>query len=245
MLNVAGGPDPLNPWSRETPPENERKRPYDPSAEFSFGVPRNDQLDFFDDADSASLFDEAIATLESFGGRRVEIDYAPFLDANEMMFQGPFVAERLASVGDFLSANPKAGDPTVRRIIEGAARFSAADAFKMLYRLRELCHQVAPLWEAIDVLVLPTVGPPYTIAELEADPFGPNFRNGTYTNFSNLLDMAALAVPNGFHPVGVPVGITLNGPAFSEAYLVALGSRFQAARVQSLGATDASVPAAA
>jgi allophanate hydrolase len=130
----------------------------------------------------------------------------------------------------------------VRKIIEGASRFSAADAFAMLYRLRELAHDIALLWETIDVLVLPTVGRPYRVADLEADPVGPNFNNGAYTNFANPLDLAALAVPNGFHPSGVPMGITLNAPAFSEDYLVGLGARFQAARVQSLGAMDVPVP---
>lgn len=243
VLDAAGGPDPLHAWSRETPPLAKCKAGYDRTSGFTFGVPRDDQLEFFGCAEGARLFGEAIDTLQAFGGEQVEIDYGPFIEANDMMFQGPYVAERLASVGDFLKENPNAGDPTVRMIIEGASRFSGVDTFDMQYGVQKLKHQIQPLWDRIDVLVLPTVGRPYTVADLEADPVGPNFNNGTYTNFSNPLDLAALAVPNGFHSVGVPMGITLNGPAFSEDYLVGLGTRFQAARVTTLGATGTSISA--
>lgn len=242
VLDAAGGPDPVHAWSRETPPPAQRKAAYDPASGFRFGVPRDDQLEFFGCSEGARLFGEAIDTLQGLGGERVEIDYGPFLEANEMMFQGPYVAERLASVGAFLEANPGAGDPTVRKIIEGAARFSGVDTFDMLYDIERLKHRIRPLWDEIDVMVLPTVGHPYTVADLEADPVGPNFNNGTYTNFANPLDLAALAVPNGVHSVGVPMGITLNGPAFSEDYLVGLGALFQAARVPTLGATGIALP---
>lgn len=242
VLDVVGGLDPLSVWSRETPPETQGRVRFDRQAGFSFGVPRDTQLEFFGDSESARLFEQAVAALGSLRGRPLEIDYGPFLEANEMMFQGPLVAERLASVGAFLMANPGVGDPTVRAIIEGASRFSAADAFQMFYRLRELRREIANLWAQIDVLVLPTVGRPYRIADLEADPVGPNFNNGTYTNFANPLDVAVLAIPNGVHPDGVPMGITLNGPAFSEATLIGLGERFWAARASALGATNTPVP---
>ena len=242
VLAAAEGPDPLHAWSRHLAHSDARKPVYQPGRSFIFGVPRDDQLAFFESAASEQLYGEAITTLEALGGERVEIDYGPFLEANEMMFQGPFVAERLASVGDFLENHPDAGDPTVRKIVLDASRFSATDAFAMTYRLKELHRDVAPLWERIDVLLLPTVGRPYTIADLQADPVGPNFNNGYYTNFANPLDLAAIALPNGVHPAGVPMGITLNGPAFSEDYLVGLGTEFQKSRGQTLGATGAAIP---
>ena len=78
----------------------------------------------------------------------------------------------------------------------------------------------------IDVLVTPTAGTIYTIAEVEADPIQTNTNLGYYTNFMNLLDMAAVAVPAGFQSNGLSFGITISAPAFSDDALLNLAHRF-------------------
>ena len=162
------------------------------------------------------------------------IDYAPLHEAAALLYDGAFVAERLAAIGPFHTAHANEMDSAVRAIIDGAARFSAADAFNAQYRLRALAGLAARQWRGIDILLLPTTSTIFTIAAVREDPLGCNSRLGLYTNFVNLLDYAAIAVPAGFRGNGLPAGVTLVGPAFCDDDLVALGGRLQAsARVGS------------
>jgi allophanate hydrolase len=152
------------------------------------------------------------------------------LDTAQLLYDGPWVAERAAAVGDFAAAHPGALHPVTQAIIGTADRFSAVDAFRGIYRLAEHRRAAEDFFARFEVLVVPSVPNFPTLAELEADPFGPNARLGTYTNFVNLLDLAALAVPGPARPDGLPAGITLIGPRGSDAALAALGMAF-AARV--------------
>ncbi len=130
-----------------------------------------------------------------------------------------------------------------RTIIGSATAFSAADAFGGLYRLAELRRAAAAIWSSIDVLMVPTYPRPRTVADLEADPVGPNSELGTYTNFVNLLDLCALAVPGRFRQDGFPSGVTLIAPSGRDDLLAALGERLHAASGVPLGASSTKVPA--
>ncbi|WP_255569081.1 allophanate hydrolase [Roseomonas alba] len=154
----------------------------------------------------------------------------PLLDTAQLLYDGPWIAERAAAFGDFAAAHPGALHPVTQRILDGAARFTAVDAFRGLYRLAEHRRAAENFFARIDVLVVPSAPNFPTLAELDADPIGPNARLGTYTNFVNLLDLAALAVPGPRRPDGLPAGITLIGPRGTDAALAALGAAF-AARV--------------
>lgn len=152
--------------------------------------------------------------------RSVErFDYAPFDEIGQMMFFGPFVAERYASVGQFVEQHPDACDPTVRDIVLASNRFSAADAYQSMYRIQQVKAELTPFWERHDLIVVPTVGRLYTLAEAQADAYGPSFANGYYTNFANPLGMSALAVPYGQISAGVPYGVTFLAPAGREQLL--------------------------
>jgi allophanate hydrolase len=155
---------------------------------------------------------------------------APLLDAARLLYDGPWVAERAAAFGDFAVAHPGALHPVTAAILAGAARFTAVDAFRGFYALQEHRRAATAFFARFDVLAVPSVPCFPTLAALAADPFGPNARLGTYTNFVNLLDLAALAVPGPARPDGLPAGITLIGPRGSDAALAALGMEF-AARV--------------
>ncbi len=162
----------------------------------------------------------------------------PLLDTAALLYDGPWVAERAAAFGDFAATHPGALHPVTQAIIAGAARFSAVDAFRGMYRLAEHRRAAEDFFARFDVLAVPSVPCFPTLAALEADPFGPNARLGTYTNFVNLLDLAALAVPGPARPDGLPAGITLIGPRGSDAVLAALGKVF-AARAAAAGKAHA------
>jgi allophanate hydrolase len=177
------------------------------------------------------------------GAEIVEIDFTPFYDVAQMLYDGPWVAERYAVIEALLRAEPEALHPVTRQVIEKATGFSAADAFRGFYRLQELKRLTAPLIAGVDLLCVPSIPTFYTCAELEADPIGPNARLGTYTNFVNLLDLCALAVPTAPRFDGRPGSVTLLAPAGGDARLAALGRDLQALCAAPLGATGWSAPA--
>ncbi|MEL7052095.1 MAG: allophanate hydrolase [Cyanobacteria bacterium J06588_5] len=246
--------DPAHPFSRpmgEPPP---RLKGYEPKQSFRFGVPRLGQREFFGNGDVERLYEGAIATLIEMGGTCQEIDYTPFLEANELLFNGPWVAERYASVGSFVETNPEAVFPVTRKILEKAGEISAVEAFEGLYAVESLKRKSQPLWDEMDFLVVPTTGTIYRIDEVEAEPLRLNANLGYYTNFVNLLDLCALAVPlpwrtalpNGLPSNSLPSGITLIAQPYSEAYLVELGKAFRLASNNAqnhrLGATSFALP---
>lgn len=195
-------------------------------ANFRFGVPRPEQLAFFGNPDTPGLFDAAVEQLQALGGEKVEIDFQPFLDTARLLYEGPWVAERYTAIRDFIERQPESLFPVTRKIIAGATKFSAADTFAALYKLKAMQRLTAPVWNEIDVLLTPTAGTIYTVAEVEADPVKTNSNLGYYTNFMNLLDLCAVAVPAGFQKNGLPFGITLAAPAFSDAMLLQLAGRW-------------------
>ncbi|MEM6353043.1 MAG: allophanate hydrolase [Cyanobacteria bacterium P01_D01_bin.14] len=237
VLAMAQGDDPENPFSRPAQPPMAHLRGYQPGQPFRFGVPSPEQREFFGNEDVAARYEGTIQTLTELGGTAVEIDYGLFLQANELLFNGPWVAERYASVGKFIEANPAAAFPITRDIILKAKEMSAVNAFEGLYAVAALKRAVEPLWQAIDCLVVPTTGTVYRLDEIEADPLRLNSNLGYYTNFVNLLDLSAIAIPNGFQANGIPTGVTFIAPSFSEAYLTGLGAAFHHAANDRLGAT--------
>jgi len=225
VLAVARGLDPADPYSREPEP-GDGAAPW-LGGPFRFGVPAADQLQFFGDKEAAGLFAQAVARLENLGGQRIEIDYSVFKAAADLLYQGPWVAERTAALGSFLETHGDQMDPTVRQIISGGTRYSAVQTFEAAYRLEGLRRAAAREWLKMDVLFLPTTGTIYTKEAVAAEPIKLNTNLGFYTNFVNLLVLAAVAVPAGFRSTGLPFGVSLIGPAFSDQALLSLGSLFQ------------------
>jgi allophanate hydrolase len=241
VASVAAHFDPADAFSRRAP----RDLPSRPGPSFRFGVPRPSQLQFFGDRDAERLHHEATERLRALGGSRVEIDFCPFAETAELLYSGPWVAERLAALTPFIDEHPAALHPVTAAVIAGARRFTAADAFRASYRLEELRRSAEAEWAKMDVLLLPTTPTIYRHSELAAEPLLLNTRLGTYTNFVNLLDLCGVAVPAGFRSDGLPLGATLLAPAFADDVVLALGSRFHAALGGRLGATDAPLAAAA
>lgn len=192
---------------------------------FKFGVPKRDQLAFFDNVETPALFDAKVKHLESIGGKAIEIDFSAFLETARLLYEGPWVAERYAAIQDFFEAQSDALFPVTKLIINGAKRYTAADTYQALYKLKALQREAAKTWGLVDLVLTPTAGTIYTIAEVEADPIQTNTNLGYYTNFMNLLDLSALAIPAGFQSNGLPFGVTLCAPAFTDDALLKLANR--------------------
>jgi allophanate hydrolase len=195
-------------------------------ARLRLAVPRAEDLEFFGDDECAELFLGAIERAKSWGAEITRFDFAPFREAAALLYAGPWVAERLTTVAELLERKPEAIHPVVRGICEGGRGYGAEATFRALYRLGELRLRAARVLESCDALLLPTAPSHYTIQEVLDNPLELNARLGTYTNFVNLLDMSALAVPAGFKKSGLPFGVTFMACAFHDERLLGLGRRF-------------------
>lgn len=221
VRRVAQGFDPADPWSRTARPV-----PLSPCPRIGVLAPAD--RDFAGDHAAAALYAAAIDRARDLGWDVVEIDYAPFREAAALLYAGPWVAEREAAVGDVIRAKASDCDPTVAGIVLGGDRYSARDAFDGIARLKALRRRAEGQWETMDALLLPTAPTQYRVADVVADPIRLNATLGLYTNFVNLFDLAAVAVPAGARPPGgekggLPFGVTLIGPAFSDDALAGLG----------------------
>lgn len=238
VLESAQGFDEEDAYSRKAIPQVEANQVGAISDKpFTFGIPKPEQLAFFDNIETPVLFQQAIQQLESLGGKAVEIDFEPFLETARLLYEGPWVAERYAAIRDFFETNPEAIFPVTKQIIGGATKFSAADAYVSQYKLKTLQRKAEAVWNDIDVMLTPTAGTIYTINEVNADPIRCNSNLGYYTNFMNLLDLSATAVPTGFQQDGMPFGITICAPAFKDRQLLALAAKVQKHSAKTLGAT--------
>ena len=240
VLQVAGGYDANDPFSR--PPEARRVLNI---AGLRVGVPGDDDLNFFGNVNAQQRYREAIAHLQTLGCLIVPIDFKPFADTAQMLYGGPWVAERLAALGDFLEQQPDAINPVVYEIISSGKRYDAVSAYRALYRLAELRKLAEVQWQAMDILAVPTTGTIYTVAEVEAAPIALNSNLGLYTNFVNLLDLCALSVPSGFQSNGLPTGLTLIAPAWHDSLICSVGAAFHTQLEVTLGATGNSLTVSA
>lgn len=181
------------------------------------GIPRADQRPWFGDIESGFLYETALAGLDA---ELVEIDMAPLNEAARLLYNGPWVAERTAALQGLLRDDPEGIHPVVRTIVEQGHAYSAVETFEASYRLADIARLAEDMWAGIDLLALPTAPTAYRVAEMLAAPIALNANLGAYTNFVNLLDMAAIAVPTGRYQSGVGFGVTLMGPAGSDRSLI-------------------------
>lgn len=219
-LQVMAGPDPGDPWSRPAPvslPAGVAR------VMTTIGVPKQ-VLDL--DEDTRSAWDAAVQHAYAMGLDVVTVDVEPFLEAAALLYGGPWVAERYAAVGHLVEQDGPHLDPTVAGIIRAGGTLTAADAFRAFDRLAALRRRTEPVWERIDALLLPVTPGHPTVAAVKADPVGANSRLGTFTNFVNLLDQCAIAVPAGRRADGLPYGVQLIAPAFADQPLLDLASRW-------------------
>lgn len=216
-----------------------------PRTAFRFGVPRREQWEFFGDTQALLLFERSIERMCAAGGTPVEIDFAPFRAAGDLLYNGPWVAERYAALKGFLNGHGSALHPVTRAVLDDADHYSATDAFEGLYRLKALEQDTRAAWRDMDVLLVPTAGTIYRIDDVLANPLALNANLGHYTNFVNLLDLCALALPAGFRADGLPFGITLIAPPLHDAWLCALGAIYHRHLGGTLGATRLPLPPAA
>ena len=238
VFAVAARPDPADAYSRAFALAPAPAR----APSLTVGVPAKADRRFYGDAAMAAGFDEALALLQRLGCRLVELPFADFYATADLLYEGAWVAERYAVIDSFMDRHEEAMHPVTARIIGGARKLSAADAFKGLYALQGYKAKLAPVIASVDLLCVPTAPTHYTVAAVTADPITTNSRNGTYTNFVNLLDLCGIAVPTGRRSDGLPMSVTLLAPAGADHLTTALARDIQTATGSTLGATGWTLP---
>ncbi|MDB5305169.1 MAG: allophanate hydrolase [Phycisphaerales bacterium] len=240
VFRVAVGYDPQDPYSRDAAELGAVPLAF--PSNLRFGVPSDEQLRFYGNSAAEVLYRKAIERMQRLGATPVIIDFEPFTEASQLLYEGPWLAERLAGMKEFMAHRFDSFLPITRTIINGGRRFDAVSAFDAMHALQALSRQVRLEWEKMDLMLLPTTGSIYTLAEVEADPVRLNATLGYYTNFVNLLDLCAVAVPSGMQPNGLPAGVSMIAPPGREAALLALADRFHHDTGLPMGATGCPLP---
>ena len=221
VFDIAASFDTEDPYSRPMPMIQKSI-----GSSFQFAVPQADQLKFFGDSEAEVLYSKAVQTFEAMGGTAVEMDFSPMLEAANLLYYGPWVTERYVAVKDMIESKPESFIEVTRTIIESGKSKSAEDYFNAEYKLQTYKRQAEMLMDKVDFALTPTTGTIYTIEEVNADPIQLNTNLGYYTNFMNLLDFSAYAVPAGFRENGLPFGVTLFADTFEDRKLMQIGESY-------------------
>ena len=242
VMHVAQGINQVDPWSVSA--SVSPRAGVMQADQFRVGIPIKSQLQFFGDTEYARLFTLTCKNIESIGGHIVELDFSDLFEAAKLLYEGPWVAERYAAIESFIEEAPNALHPVTLKIIQTAKQRTAVDAFKAHYRLQTLKLAAKKLMQHADVMMTPTAPTIYRIDEVELDPISLNSNLGYYTNFMNLLDLAAVAVPAGFRNDGLPFGVTVFAERDTDEALLMLADRLHrvSAGADRLGTQNCTLP---
>jgi allophanate hydrolase len=241
VFHAAAGFDDTDPYARAIPV------PATPVATptMRIGVPTAESRKFFGDDLQAASYAATLDSLPGLGATLTEIDFTPLYQIAELLYDGPWVAERYSVIEALLKARPQSVLPVTRAIICRADQFSSADVFRGQYRLKALLRDAKAAIAGVDGLCVPSIPTFFTVAELDADPIAPNNCLGTYTNFVNLMDLCALTVPVATRSDGWPGSVTLIAPRDDDARLAGFGDLLQQHFGVSPGATGWPLPTCA
>jgi allophanate hydrolase len=219
VMRVIAAPDSTDPYSRKSPAPHLRKAAEPPKLRVVMA-----EVGDLCTSETTRLYKEAAARCDA-----TPVDIGIFLEIARLLYDGPWVAERTSALRAVVGRQPDILHPVTRKVLESGFGRNTVDAFDAFHRLAQARQEAARLFAEYDVLLVPTAPLCPSLTDLEAEPIAVNSRLGTFTNFVNLCDLAAIAVPAGIGADGLPVGVTLIGPAWSEGRLAALADRLHRA----------------
>lgn len=232
LATLIEGFDPSDPYSRRRPVSDPH-----PQQGNTLRLAIPDKIEFFGDDSAKAAFEATLAALDDADVIVEPIRFEPFKELARLLYEGPWVAERLTVVEPLLLTSPNSVDPVVRGIVQQGRDYSAVQTFRVEYRRAALARSIALGLAPFDALLVPTTPTLFTINDVLNDPVRTNARLGTFTNFTNLADLCALAVPGVFRQDGLPAGVTLLAPAWHEAELVRVGTLIEGKLALPRGAT--------
>ncbi|GAB5450935.1 MAG: allophanate hydrolase [Halioglobus sp.] len=242
IFDCAASEDRKDPYARANPFHN-GPRYFAPTRKpLKIGVLAPEQRNFFDDSNARDCFNDALEQIKGAGHELIEVDLSPCLEAAHLLYEGPWLAERYLAVRQLIEHSPQDLHPVILKVIGDGDRQRATDTFQAMYTLNALCQRASDVLDTVDMVVTPTVATCYRTQAVLDDPLTLNANLGVYTNFMNLMDYSAVALPTGFFPSGVGFGITLFHRAFSDKRLLGAAAALQDVFALRLGATAQQVP---
>jgi allophanate hydrolase len=232
VLKIIDGFDPNDPFARRPIPSQISD---DLPPQFRFGRLPPDQIECFGMAEGAELYEAACDRLQRIGGTALQIDVEPFMETGRMLFNGPWIAERKASLEAFVTRHPDSVLDVIAKVLSAADQYSGTSVFAGMKRLAELRRQTEHLFDKVAAVVFPTAPRPFTIEAMVEEPVELNTQIGYYTHSANLLGLCAVSVPNAMFACGVPMGVTLLGPAWHDGRIAALAARFESHALDATG----------
>lgn len=242
VFDCAAATDHNDPYSRENPFHNGPRYFASTDAPLRIGVIAPEQRIFFGDTAASECFDDALKKISAVGHELIEVDLSACLEAARLLYEGPWLAERYIAVQNIIEQSPQDLHPVIREVIGAGDNQRATDAFRAMYRLQALCQRASTVLDTVDMVLTPTVATCYSTEAVLDDPIVLNSNLGAYTNFMNLMDYSAVALPTGFFPSGVGFGITLFHTVFSDKRLLSAAAALQEVFALNLGATQQSFP---
>jgi allophanate hydrolase len=236
VLSVLAGRDEGDAWSRDLPVPSPRPVPR-PLHTLVLAVPRPADIDFAGNRATESAWSSFLDALLAAGVQLVETSFTPFYDAGRKLYAGGWLAERLSGIEAFLDENPDAVHPVISRVLSAGRSTPGTQVFRDFDEARRIAAGIAPLWRSVDALLTPTVTTTFTVEEMLADPIALNSRLGQFTTFTNILDLAAIAVPCSIASNGLPFGVTVSAPAGSDGSLAGIAAAIERLVGGPLGAT--------
>lgn len=242
ILAAAEGFDEADGYAQVNPHDNSSRYYGYRDGGITLGVLAASDLKFFGDEQYQSAYQLTLQKLQDDGFDLVEIDYAPFDEVARLLYEGPWVAERYVATLPLIEEQVEEVFPVVRDIIAPGGEPSAASLFRAEYRLHDLKLKCASQLAPLDALLTPTAGRLFTVNEMLEEPIRRNSELGYYMNFMNLLNMAAVSVPTAFTGQGLPFGITLGAPAFTDRRLLSIANRILKVCSLTMATSDLPVP---
>ena len=187
-------------------------------------IPLNDNLKFFGNNEYEKAFTNKIEKIKKKGYEIEEIDFSPMFYTAKLLYDGPWVAERYHAVGEFIEEHSDSVLSTTKKIIMGGKFPKALDYFDAEYKRLEFKNIFENYAKKFYCFLMPTAGTIYKIKDIEKEPIILNSNLGYYTNFMNLLDCSAIALPSSITKNNLPFGITIFAPAFNDKNLIAIAN---------------------
>lgn len=220
VLSLMEGPDAQDSYARSRP----FIAKHTPLSKLRVGVPDARKLS----SDYEDAFAAFLVRLKPQTERVQALPFDALFEVANLLYYGPWVAERVVGARGIYEQQPEALLPVIRQVLDVHQRFNAADTFNAQYQLQDLRQEAENIWQECDVLCVPSAPRHPSMAEVQADPIGVNSEMGTYTNFVNLLGWSAIAIPASQLPDGLPFGITLIAPGWREPDLVRWAQQLEA-----------------
>lgn len=210
---VIAGFDPGDPWSAELPLPSASPAERD-LAGLKLAVPS--EVPAWGTRGEREAWHALTEALTERGAVPEPHDFSSFYETGKQMYLGPWVAERVADLYDFLSENREVVHPSVRALYESSGKISARETYAALHRLYELRREAAQQFSGVDAILSPTVPTTFTIDQVRADPVRTNEALGTFTTFTNLIGLCSVSVPVGLTSSGVPFSVQVQTFGISD-----------------------------